>query len=154
MARLDPPSQSRPRAETVPRAAVLLAAVLLGAADAAHADRPPVPDYAALLAQGECSQPGTEAQFSSCVAQVLRSEDARLNAVYRQAMATAKGRDAAQAEKLRDAQRAWISFRDAHCAWVTDAYRGGSRMGAVQDACLALLTRQRIGEIAPDPARP
>jgi hypothetical protein len=56
-------------------------------------------------------------------------DDASLNATYKSLMAKL---DAAGQSRLRDAQRAWIAFRDKECAF-----------RATGDACVAELTRAR-----------
>jgi uncharacterized protein YecT (DUF1311 family) len=48
---------------------------------------------------------------------------------------------------LRDAQRAWIPFRDAACAAEAQIARGGTAMGFVTLLCLDRLTRARTEDL-------
>jgi uncharacterized protein YecT (DUF1311 family) len=50
--------------------------------------------------------------------------------------------------KLREAQRAWIVFRDAHCTVEGyDQARGGSMEPMVYHGCRARLTRERTRQL-------
>ncbi len=46
-------------------------------------------------------------------------------------------------DKLRDAQRAWVAFRDKQCAFETASYSTGSIYPLLVTNCLAELTQQR-----------
>ncbi len=51
---------------------------------------------------------------------------------------------------LRDAQRAWETYREAHCRAVESLYAGGS-MGRMQRiGCIGDLARKRVAEIHND----
>ncbi len=68
-----------------------------------------------------------EGQSTHGMAQCHRREtqvwDARLNARYKKLMATLSP---AAAEGLKEAQRAWMAYRDAYCKAVTLPHEGGS----------------------------
>ena len=49
--------------------------------------------------------------------------------------------------KLREAQRAWIVFRDAHCTYDSYESRGGSMEPLLYHGCRAALTRERIRQL-------
>ncbi len=49
--------------------------------------------------------------------------------------------------RLRDAQRAWIAFRDAECGFRYDIYRGGTIRSIVGANCLMTMTAQRALEL-------
>jgi uncharacterized protein YecT (DUF1311 family) len=76
--------------------------------------------------------------------------DKRLNVVYRQALdkvnVVPDGSDLRK--RLIEAQRAWVAFRDKHCA-VEGAYMGGAStwQGAHQISCLARITGTRTQEL-------
>lgn len=60
----------------------------------------------------------------TCGARELAAWDAMLNREYR-ALREVIGRfDAAAPDALRDAQRAWIAWRDTNCAWPAVMLRG------------------------------
>lgn len=73
-----------------------------------------------------------------------RAADQRLNAVYRDLMA--KVSRAGQA-KLREAQRAWLRFRDLECALATAGTADGSVHPMILAGYLAGLTVERIGHL-------
>ena len=50
-------------------------------------------------------------------------------------------------EALRDAQRAWITFRDKTCEAEGFAMRGGTAEPIVVGFCLTRVTRERIGHL-------
>ena len=55
---------------------------------------------------------GITVNIRECNARELKYQDALLNRYYRQAMNRLSGK---QRQELRDAQRAWIRYRDANC---------------------------------------
>ena len=83
----------------------------------------------------DCSDPVTQMEMTYCAEQDWQAADAELNAAYGRAMAAMKQMDedladspalAGAAKALRDAQRAWIPYRDAACAAYGFQARGGS----------------------------
>ncbi len=57
--------------------------------------------------------------------------------------------DAPRAEELlRQAQRAWIPFRDAACESASAAYYGGTIQPLVHMSCLEQMTRDRTAALA------
>lgn len=66
--------------------------------------------------------------------------DAELNASYKALLSQLGTPDQ---QRLRDAQRAWIAFRDKECAFRTQGNQGGSVGAATAADCVGELTRQR-----------
>ena len=123
-----------------------------------------VPALTALAAvqpswqEHHCADPQNQAQMNACAAIDFEAADAELNAVWREAVEGARAADAeldrefdqrpTTEEKLREAQRAWIVFRDAHCTVEGyDEARGGSMEPMVYDGCRARLTRERTAQL-------
>ncbi|MNJ69263.1 hypothetical protein D3C77_655930 [compost metagenome] len=79
-----------------------------------------------------------------CAFQDYQRADARLNAAYKKRVATL---DKAQLDRLRTAQRAWITFRDAQCRYEAGVYEGGSMAPLVHSSCLTKLTEQRTKDL-------
>lgn len=104
---------------------------------------------APALAQAGCEGAQTQAAMTACAADALAVSDAELNGAYAAAIELAgiarpgKGLDA----RLRDAQRAWIAFRDAACAAEAAVYEGGSMRPMVEARCLDRLTRARAQDL-------
>ena len=118
----------------------------------------------ALLAAQEprwnCADPQTQSEMNACAAIDFERADAELNAEYRAAIAHARASDReesghriegddrpADEATLREAQRAWIAFRDAHCRLEGYEARGGSMESMLYDGCRAALTRARTAQL-------
>ena len=101
---------------------------------------------APALAQ-ECN-PSDETQtgLNICAAAGFKAEDARLNKTYREIVGRLAD-DAEGKKLLQAAQRAWISFRDAECAFSTDASKDGSIHPMLVSDCLAGLTKARTEQL-------
>jgi len=114
--------------------------------------------------QWNCENPQAQQEMNYCAAQDFRRADAELNTVYRGALAQARAADRDYAgladggggpsdggpgeeATLREAQRAWVSFRDAHCRLESFEARGGSMQPMLDAGCRATLTRARTAEL-------
>lgn len=92
----------------------------------------------------DCGSAKTQAELATCTAKDASSADAALNAVYK----ALSGRLAhADLERLRDAQRAWIPFRDKECAFRTQPYADGSVYPSLVGVCKEELTRTRLAQL-------
>jgi uncharacterized protein YecT (DUF1311 family) len=92
-----------------------------------------------------CNEPQTQAEMSYCASQTAKQEDDELNSVYQALRKELSGTD--REERLIDAQLAWISFRDADCAFVAGQFEGGSQQPQVTNDCIARLTHQRTTQL-------
>ena len=132
----------------------MIAALLLAlAVQGAQASRAPEPD---------CRDPQAQLELNICARIDFEHEDAELNRAYREAIAAARQSDReldrsddqrpGYEAALREAQRAWVAFRDAHCRYEGyEEARGGSMEPMVYSGCQARLTRERITQLAPQP---
>jgi uncharacterized protein YecT (DUF1311 family) len=96
-------------------------------------------------AYAACMEKAAGATFAmqDCIADEHARQDKRLNSAYRALLASiAEKRKAA----LRDAQRKWIAFRDANCAFQGNAEDGQAGRLAANE-CLVTLTAQRAKEL-------
>lgn len=100
-----------------------------------------------------CMQgPGGETTVGmvTCLDHETREWDMLLNAWYSKAMQTTEAADAeletlgstapGAAPLLRDAQRAWIGFRDASCIYESFRFQGGTAGGPAAGDCMLELT--------------
>jgi len=96
-------------------------------------------DWSAQVGQ-ECA--GTTVDMMQCVNRLRDQWDRRLNAAYRR---VTDAESDPQKSALRNAQRKWISYRDANCAY----YAGGQGSIARIEAatCEYALTRERAREL-------
>jgi uncharacterized protein YecT (DUF1311 family) len=104
-----------------------------------------------------CDDPQNQADMNACAAIDFEAADAELNAVWREVIAAAREMDAeidrqfdqapTSEAVLREAQRAWIVFRDAQCTYEGHEARGGSMESMIYNGCRARLTRERTAQL-------
>jgi len=104
----------------------------------------------------DCIDPQTQMEMTFCAGVDYQEADTALNALWPDVLAAAKLNDEyvgdmarergvpTTVEALRDAQRAWIRFRDAQCEFEAYEVFGGTMQPMVGSLCLARLTRERI----------
>jgi uncharacterized protein YecT (DUF1311 family) len=95
-------------------------------------------------AAGQCEDKRTTLDISQCLSGELKKADAELNRSYEHA---SKGLKAADAERLRKAQRAWIDYRYAHCEAEFELWDGGTGGQIALPQCKLTLTKRRTAEI-------
>ena len=88
----------------------------------------------------------TQSGLNACFARAFEASDRELNAVYRQLAARLKG-DPDRARLLVAAQRAWIGFRDAGCAFEASGLEGASARPMVENQCMDAATRRRVEDL-------
>ena len=94
---------------------------------------------AALLASGaawadDCSNANTQTEMNQCAAAQYQAADKKLNETWQQALKRASGQ---QLELLKKAQQAWISLRDADCAFLASGAEGGSMQPMLISQCMS-----------------
>jgi uncharacterized protein YecT (DUF1311 family) len=97
----------------------------------------------------QCQQaPGgdTTLGIAQCVMGEHDAWDAALNREYKAARAIYKD-DQTAADSLRDAQRAWLAWRDAECAFQYNRYGGGSMRTIASANCQMSMTAMRTLEL-------
>ena len=88
----------------------------------------------------------TTLDTSICLAKVLKKVDLQLNDTYQKSLKTVE--DSAQdGQNLRDAQRAWIAYRDAACKAEYDLWGGGTGGPNAHTICIIRITRQRTTDL-------
>ncbi|MXU64111.1 lysozyme inhibitor LprI family protein [Oceanomicrobium pacificus] len=109
---------------------------------------------AAQEADVDCNNQLTTFDMRVCADRAYKAADEDLNVDYRRAMEWMTSLDAdlpddqrGGAEALRDAQRAWIDFRDKACLAQGFTYRGGTLEPVIILYCLEDLTRQRSEQL-------
>lgn len=104
----------------------------------------------------------SQLQMNECAALQHKQADAHLNNVYRKALQYMTD-DLAQAQthgnqnqvkyeeaaiaSLKEAGRAWISYRDIQCKAAAQQYEGGSMAPMIYSQCLATLTEHRTADL-------
>lgn len=97
----------------------------------------------AVLAE-DCGDLQTQYEMNVCARDDHAKVDAQMNRDYNAYRARLS---AEQAWQFRDAQRAWIRFRDLSCAYESSGVKGGSVYPLILSSCLAGMTRERIRQI-------
>ena len=95
-------------------------------------------------ASGDCAEARTQVDMNACAATAFRWVDTELNrrfADYRARLTPDQGR------QLRDAQAAWVRYRDLACRFESSGVEGGSVHPFVLHQCLAARTKSRLGEL-------
>lgn len=91
----------------------------------------------------ECTDAEDQATMNQCAAKDLQAADAKLNSLYHD-IRQRIGDDVDTRHLLRDAERAWVVFRDSECTFAASGVTGGSIYPMIYDGCLTELTQQRI----------
>lgn len=108
----------------------------------------------ATAQQIDCAKAMAQSDLNQCAYQDWEAADADLNAAYQRAMALLQDwddslpkRERGGATALRDAQRAWITFRDKACEAEGYAMKGGSAEPLLVYGCKRLLTEERTAHL-------
>ena len=103
---------------------------------------------AAVLAQDQtkdpCANAQSQAELNMCWGKEYKAADARLNTAYREFMSKLNEEETAQ---LKNAQLAWLKYRDTNCDFVADQFKGGSMRPMIAAMCLADVTDARAKEL-------
>lgn len=91
-----------------------------------------------------CDAGMTTPDLVTCLWAKWHSEDKELNAYYGTVSEHLHGD---QLTELRDAEKAWIDFRDKNCNAEKLLYVGGTAVGPVYNACMEAMTRHRLAEL-------
>ncbi len=102
----------------------------------------------------DCNNAVAQVEMTFCAEQDWKTADADLNAAYGAARGVLRAVDAglpvnqrgAEAA-LRDAQRAWITYRDKSCTAESYMMYGGSAAPMVFYICSARVTSARAGDL-------
>ncbi|OCC24824.1 hypothetical protein MB02_04995 [Croceicoccus estronivorus] len=127
----------------------MIASLVLAAA-AGSAATPPNPGW-------NCDDPVAQQEMNWCAAQEYVKADGELNAQWAITAADMKAKDKnldrtyderpGYFETLLSAQRAWIAYRDAHCASEGFWARGGSLEPLLVSTCKTKLTQERTQQL-------
>ena len=104
--------------------------------------RPLQAEPAAQVPQEDCGDRKSTADIVECLATQTAVWDRRLSAAYQKLFDSLPAR---RRDRLRNAQRLWIQFRDANCAYF--ASRAGTIARVEGGQCLLRLTTARAMEL-------
>ena len=95
---------------------------------------------------GECSSRPEDSMFiMDCLSARYKAADQELNEIYSQAM---KSLSNDGKKKLRESQEAWLRYRDASLAFITEVNRNtGSTGNFIIEDCRVTLVKKRVAEL-------
>jgi uncharacterized protein YecT (DUF1311 family) len=97
------------------------------------------------IALDPCANVEQGLELSNCIAGEYQRADAELNTVYRQVMSKLDNEEHKTA--LRNAQRAWIEYRDTNCEYETYLFRQGGPSEQHRVVCTTRMSMERTREL-------
>ena len=91
-----------------------------------------------------CPDANSQYEMNVCAHKEFQAADAALNRIYNQLSSRL---DEGRRAKLKEAELAWLKYRDGNCEFVSSEYEGGSMRPMVHSFCLADVTRARTAEL-------
>ncbi|HEY5195988.1 MAG TPA: lysozyme inhibitor LprI family protein [Solirubrobacteraceae bacterium] len=148
---MSPARLTKPVLATVAATAVLAVLAILAIAqpDADAATPLSAPVIHETFTPLGCPKSKAEAQttlgMEGCSEQAILKTDAQIDAVAKKIFSML-GTDAAR-RRFVTAQRAWLTYRNADCASVSDKYAGGTLAGVLAAGCTSQRTTRHLTEI-------
>ena len=104
---------------------------------------------ATILSQNQekkdpCADAQSQAEMNMCWGKEYKAADAKMNKTYQDFMSKL---DESEKMQLKNAQLAWLKYRDANCDFVADLYKGGTMRPMIAAICLADVTNARVNEL-------
>jgi len=100
-----------------------------------------------------CAGIAVTADLVECLSKARSSADVKLDAMYKRVQQTLRTRSDTwpdtkdDAQRLQNAQRLWLQYRDANCAAERDLYNGGTGGPPTYLACMEAMARARTKEM-------
>lgn len=96
----------------------------------------------------DCDGAESQSDMTACYGDAFKAADKALNATY--GKIAHRLRDDPDTKKLLvAAERAWVAFRDAECAFSASGAEGGSIYPMTASMCLTDLTEARTAQLEP-----
>ena len=92
----------------------------------------------------DCKAPSTQKAMNDCAFEDFLVANAGYAESNKSVMDKLQGK---QRDLFRRAQKSWIAYRTATCAFESSAVQGGSAQGMVNWQCAARMTRARVFEL-------
>jgi uncharacterized protein YecT (DUF1311 family) len=104
---------------------------------------------ATILSQNQekkdpCADAQSQAEMNMCWGKEYKAADAKMNKTYQDFMSKL---DESEKMQLKNAQLAWLKYRDTNCDFVADQYKGGTMRPMIAAICLADVTNARVNEL-------
>lgn len=96
----------------------------------------------------DCEQATNQGDLNVCAERAFKEADGQLNKTWRELIGSFQADDRKEAiTRAREAQRAWIAFREKECGFLTGGSIGGSAHGMMVSACRTRLTAARVDDL-------
>lgn len=92
----------------------------------------------------DCKAPSTQKAMNECAYEDFLAANAGYAESNKSVMDRLQGKPR---DLFRRAQKSWIAYRTATCAFESSAVQGGSAQGMVNWQCAARMTRARVVEV-------
>jgi uncharacterized protein YecT (DUF1311 family) len=96
------------------------------------------------LLKQPCENSGTQAAASACAHREYQAANAELNKAYNHLSTKL---DVDERARLKEAELAWIQYRDKNCEYESSFYLGGTMRPMIESFCLARVTKARMAEL-------
>jgi uncharacterized protein YecT (DUF1311 family) len=116
-----------------------IACLVLSVLNCARAEERTSETYTACLDKAG----GVTGAMQDCIKEEIERQDRGLNTAYQSLMNSVPEK---RQRQLRDAQRKWVSFRDANCRFYFDP-EGGSAARLASNECVVTITADRSHEL-------
>ena len=110
--------------------------------------------FAAVAQDVDCDNATAQQEMNSCAEQEWQAADVDLNTTFAAVLAVMQESDQTypaegktEEARLREAQRAWVAYRDAACDSAGYPMRGGSAEPLLTNDCMWRLTTQRTDDL-------
>ncbi len=90
----------------------------------------------------------TQNELNQCARSAFEKADAEMNRVYQQLMSATARRGESYQQKLKEAQQAWLKYRDATCESEAAINAEGTIYTTAYNYCLAQVTTERTKRLA------
>lgn len=107
-----------------------------------------MPALAQKRRHAECAGK-TQLALDDCAAKRAAAAEAELSTLYRKLV---REDSSSSLSMLRESQRTWTRFRDAHCRWVAAQWEGGTIQPMYTSRCMERVARDRIAQLRADVA--
>jgi uncharacterized protein YecT (DUF1311 family) len=91
-----------------------------------------------------CEGNGSQAEATGCAHREFQAADAELNKSYNRLTGIL---DAEEKALLKEAELAWIKYRNSNCTFESSQYAGGTMRPMIEYFCMARVTRARTAEL-------
>ncbi len=90
----------------------------------------------------------TQNELNQCARSAFEKADAEMNRVYQHLMSATTRRGESYQQKLKEAQQAWLKYRDATCESEAAINAEGTIYPTAYNYCLAQVTTERTKRLA------